>query len=66
MLAHRDKSTLEGQKAIMERNEHQSLVWSGHALVANSLSTLEEAVQQIRTAFLLPSKDLKYATSLPA
>lgn len=43
----------------MQRDQHLHLVWSGQALVASSLLTLEEAVQQIRAAFLLPSKELK-------
>lgn len=43
----------------MERDQHQHLVWAGQSLVAASLNVLEEAVQQIRTAFLLPSKELK-------
>lgn len=59
VIARRDKCNLEGEKAAMERDQHRHLVWSGQALVASSLLALEEAVQQIRTAFLLPSRELK-------
>ena len=58
-IALRGQSRLAGEKAELERVARQHLLWSGQALVASSLGVMEEAVQQIRTAFLMPSKELK-------
>ena len=55
-----EKWTLEGQKTEMLRQQQQHLAWSGQALVANSVSIMEEAVDQIRATFLFTSKELKY------
>lgn len=58
---------LEGQKARVEAEQLRHLAWSGHALVGNSLGLMEEAVDHIRAAFLLPQKELKCApASTPA
>ena len=43
-----EKWTLEGQKTEMARQQRRHLAWSGQALVANSVSVMEEAVDQIR------------------
>ena len=60
-IALQGQSRLAGEKAELERVAQQHLLWSGQALVAGSLAVMEEAVQQIRTAFLMPSKELKCA-----
>jgi len=56
-----EKWTLEGQKTEMLRQQQRHLAWSGQALIANSVSVMEEAVDQIRATFLFTSKELKYA-----
>ena len=45
----------------MLRQQQRHLAWSGQALVANSVSIMEEAVDQIRATFLFTSKELKCA-----
>ena len=60
-IALQGQSRLAGEKAELERVARQHLLWSGQALVAGSLASMEEAVQQIRTAFLMPSKELRCA-----
>lgn len=50
---------LEGQKARVEAEQRRHLAWSGRELVGSSLGLMEEAVDQIRAAFLLPKKELK-------
>lgn len=59
-----DKWTLEGQKTEMLRQQQRHLAWSGQALIANSVSVMEEAVDQIRATFLFTSKELKCGTSI--
>ncbi len=56
-----EKWTLEGQKTEMLRQQQRHLAWSGQALIANSVSIMEEAVDQIRATFLFTSKELKCA-----
>lgn len=58
-----EKWTLEGQKAEMAAQQRRHLAWSGQALVANSVSLMEEAVDAIRAAFLCTSKELKWVSS---
>ncbi len=50
---------LEEQKAMLEGQRRAHLAWSGQAMVSNSLNVMQEAVETIRAAFLLPQKDLK-------
>jgi len=50
---------LEEQKAMLEGQRRAHLAWSGQAMVSNSLNVMQEAVETIRAAFLLPRKDLK-------
>ena len=57
-----EKWTLEGQKTEMLRQQQRHLAWSGQALIANSVSVMEEAVDQIRATFLFTSKELKCGT----
>ena len=59
--ARQDQSSLAGEKAVLERETQQHLLWSGQALVASSITCMEDAVHQIRTVFLMPSKELKCA-----
>ena len=59
-----DKWTLEGQKTEMLRQQQRHLAWSGQALIANSVSVMEEAVDQIRATFLFTSKELKCASCI--
>jgi hypothetical protein len=54
-----ETAVLQGEKAALQVQHKQFLAWSGQAMVANSVSVMEEAVEQIRTAFLLPQKDLR-------
>ncbi len=54
-----EKWTLEGQKSEMLRQQQRHLAWSGQALIAGSVSVMEEAVDQIRATFLFTSKELK-------
>jgi hypothetical protein len=58
-LAQSDHSKLEGRNVAMQQSAHQQNVWAGQQMVADSLVVLEDAVQQIRAAFLMPSKELK-------
>lgn len=51
---------LAEQKAALEGQRRAHLAWSGQAMVSNSLNVMQEAVETIRAAFLLPQKDLKY------
>ena len=50
---------LAEQKAALEGHSRAHLAWSGQAMVSNSLNVMQEAVETIRAAFLLPQKDLK-------
>lgn len=50
---------LAEQKAALEGQRRAHLAWSGQAMVSNSLNVMQEAVETIRAAFLLPQKDLK-------
>ena len=50
---------LAEQKATLEGQRRAHLAWSGQAMVSNSLNVMQEAVETIRAAFLLPQKDLK-------
>ena len=52
---------LAEQKATLEGQRRAHLAWSGQAMVSNSLNVMQEAVETIRAAFLLPQKDLKCA-----
>ena len=52
---------LAEQKAALEGQRREHLAWSGQAMVSNSLNVMQEAVETIRAAFLLPQKDLKCA-----
>lgn len=58
-VAQSDHSKLEGRNAAMQQSAHQQNVWAGQQMVADSLVVLEDAVQQIRAAFLMPSKELR-------
>ena len=55
---------LAEQKATLEGQRRAHLAWSGQAMVNNSLNVMQEAVETIRAAFLLPQKDLKCALLL--
>ena len=55
---------LAEQKATLEGQRRAHLAWSGQAMVSNSLNVMQEAVETIRAAFLLPQKDLKCALLL--
>ncbi|CAL8470663.1 g10205 [Coccomyxa elongata] len=57
--AESERWMLEGQKARVEAEQRRHLAWSGRELVGSSLGLMEEAVDQIRAAFLLPKKELK-------
>lgn len=57
---------LEEQKAMLEGQRRAHLAWSGQAMVSNSLNVMQEAVETIRAAFLLPQKDLRYRLFPPA
>ncbi|KAK9830355.1 hypothetical protein WJX72_011239 [[Myrmecia] bisecta] len=58
--------SLEDQKAAVEAARHAHLAWSGRALVANSMVLMQEGIETIRAAFLLPQKDLKQVSSAQA
>ena len=51
--------TAEAEEGERARAAH--LAWSGAALAANSVTLVDEALLQIRAAFLLPRRDLKCA-----
>ncbi|KAL3161494.1 hypothetical protein ABBQ32_010369 [Trebouxia sp. C0010 RCD-2024] len=51
---------LAEQKAALEGQRRAHLAWSGQAMVSNSLNVMQEAVETIRAAFLLPQKDLNF------
>ena len=53
--------SLQGQRAAALAAQQAHLAWSGQALIANSLGLVDEAVDSIRAAFLLPQKELKCA-----
>ena len=50
---------LRAQAAELDAARRQHLAWTGQAMVGNSLTVMQEAVETIRAAFLLPQKDLK-------
>ena len=59
LAAQNTHTKLEGSYLQMEQSQHQQNVWTGHQMVASSLQQLEDTIQLVRTAFLLPSKELK-------
>jgi hypothetical protein len=54
-------AALHGEKIALQKQQQQWLAWSGQAMVSNSLNIMENAVEDIRTAFLLPQKELRQA-----
>ena len=50
---------LEGMHMNLAKASQRQLAWSGETSVAQSVKQLEDAVVQIRAAFLLPQKELK-------
>lgn len=57
-LAHQ-AAALHGEKVALQEQQQQWLAWSGKEMVSNSLSIMEDAVEDIRASFLLPQKELK-------
>ena len=55
----RAEQELRVQAAELDAARRQHLAWTGQAMVGNSLTVMQEAVETIRAAFLLPQKDLK-------
>ncbi|GAB4821469.1 hypothetical protein N2152v2_008515 [Parachlorella kessleri] len=51
--------SLEQQHAELERRRRANLAFSGQTLVGDSLSVLQEAVEGLITAFLLPARELR-------
>lgn len=55
---------LDARQAAAERARQAALAWSGQALVSNSMAgagALQDAIEALRAAFLLPQKELKCA-----
>ena len=56
-----DIGSLQGQRAAALAAQQAHLAWSGQALIANSLGLVDEALDGIRAACLLPQRELKCA-----
>jgi hypothetical protein len=50
---------LAAQHAEMAAKRESNLAFAGHTLLGEGLEVLQDAVEGLLTAFLLPSKDLK-------
>ncbi|KAK9845464.1 hypothetical protein WJX81_007142 [Elliptochloris bilobata] len=58
---------LDARQAAAERARQAALAWSGQALVSNSMAgagALQDAIEALRAAFLLPQKELKTLGSI--
>jgi hypothetical protein len=61
--AQEERSQLEGQTAATLKEQQRYLAWSGRGLIANSVTMAMDGVDQIRAAFLLPQKELKWGST---